>query len=131
MAFLDNVGLRHLIARLGDLVGKKNGIAPLDWQAKVPFANLPEMIGAEEEYSGATGTVPAPQAGDQNKYLKGDGTWSLIDATSVVFPAESPEGQPTDLAAKMHTIVYTSSTESLNPNDYPNGTIWLKQKASS
>ena len=131
MPFLDETGLGHLIARLGDLVGKRNGIAPLTSSGTVAQSYLPVMQGATEDDLGGSGIVPTPQAKDQNKYLKGDGTWSLIDASSVVFPAESPEGQPTDLTAKMPTIVYTSSTGSLNPNDYPDGTIWLKQKASS
>lgn len=34
-----------------------------------------EMIGATADLAGAAGLVPAPQAGDQNKFLRGDGTW--------------------------------------------------------
>lgn len=35
----------------------------------------PDMTGATESSAGAHGLVPAPQAGDQNKFLKGDGSW--------------------------------------------------------
>ena len=38
------------------------------------------MEGATNLNSGKTGTVPAPASGDQDKFLKGDGTWSDIPA---------------------------------------------------
>ena len=34
------------------------------------------MTGATSSAAGAAGVVPAPAAGDQNKFLKGDGTWA-------------------------------------------------------
>lgn len=34
-----------------------------------------EMTGATADLAGAAGLVPAPKAGDQNKFLRGDGTW--------------------------------------------------------
>ena len=34
------------------------------------------MKGATAEADGVTGTVPVPKAGDQNKFLRGDGTWA-------------------------------------------------------
>lgn len=49
------------------------------------------MTGAGASAAGAKGLVPAPAAGDQNKYLRGDGTWSneLVSAafsgTTLVF----------------------------------------------
>jgi hypothetical protein len=43
------------------------------------------VVGAKASINGTAGLVPAPSAGDQNKYLKGDGTWA--DA-SVIFIAE-------------------------------------------
>lgn len=35
-----------------------------------------DMVGATADTAGEHGLVPAPAAGDQNKYLRGDGTWS-------------------------------------------------------
>ena len=35
-----------------------------------------EMLGASTLTPGTHGLVPAPSAGDENKFLKGDGTWS-------------------------------------------------------
>lgn len=44
------------------------------------------MVGATETTPGLAGLVPVPQAGDHNKVLLGDGTWSsgLSDLTAVV-----------------------------------------------
>ena len=33
------------------------------------------MTGASDSANGAAGLVPAPQMGDEEKYLRGDGTW--------------------------------------------------------
>ena len=46
--------------------------------AVLPLLN---MTGATSTTAGASGLVPAPNIGDQNKYLKADGTWD----TNVVF----------------------------------------------
>ncbi len=35
----------------------------------------PRMLGATAETNGDAGLVPAPQKGDENKFLRGDGTW--------------------------------------------------------
>lgn len=39
---------------------------------------LVDFKGATETSKGMTGLVPEPQAGDQDKYLRGDGTWSTV-----------------------------------------------------
>lgn len=39
-----------------------------------------DFEGASENNDGISGTVPAPLTGDQDKYLKGDGTWAEADA---------------------------------------------------
>ena len=46
----------------------KNGVAY--------SGDTPEMTGATSSAAGTSGLVPAPAAGDQDKFLKGDGTWS-------------------------------------------------------
>lgn len=38
--------------------------------------NVPDMTGATSSEAGAHGLVPAPAAGDDDAFLKGDGTWS-------------------------------------------------------
>lgn len=56
------------------------------------------FTGATSSSAGTQGEVPAPQAGDQNKYLKGDGTWATPSGGggggSSVIP--NPTGTPTD-----------------------------------
>ena len=41
-----------------------------------------DVTGATSQTAGAHGLVPAPAAGDEGKFLKGDGTWSTISAGS-------------------------------------------------
>jgi len=41
-------------------------------------ADLPPMTGATAATNGAQGAVPTPNAGDQGKFLKGDGSWSTL-----------------------------------------------------
>lgn len=45
------------------------------------------MQGASSNANGVSGLVPAPQAGDQNKFLRGDGEWEtpLVPVESGVF----------------------------------------------
>lgn len=43
-------------------------------------ATIDTMIGATTAAAGAKGLVPAPLAGDEDKYLKGDGTWAAVQA---------------------------------------------------
>ena len=37
------------------------------------------MVGASAAADGASGLVPAPRIGDQNKFLRGDGSWTTIN----------------------------------------------------
>lgn len=37
------------------------------------------MVGATAETAGSAGLVPAPEAGDEEKFLRGDGTWANIN----------------------------------------------------
>ena len=45
---------------------------------------VPEMTGATSSTDGESGLVPAPDAGDEDKFLKGDGTWA--DIPSIAAP---------------------------------------------
>lgn len=49
------------------------------------------MTGATADAAGTSGFVPAPQAGDQGKFLRGDGTWQEVsgaDLTNYVTKTE-------------------------------------------
>ena len=45
--------------------------------------SVPEMQGATASKAGTSGLVPPPVAGDQNKFLHGDGKWSLVTDVAI------------------------------------------------
>lgn len=45
------------------------------WTNKSIYDAIEAMVGASATVDGASGLVPAPKKGDQNKVLRGDGTW--------------------------------------------------------
>jgi len=59
--------------------------------------------GSSSSEDGASGRVPAPKAGDQDKVLKGDGTWTDISETYA---------KKSDLSS--HTHSYTTLTDKPN-----------------
>ena len=80
----------------GVVNGQVLGFNGTEW---VPM-NLPEaveisdMVGATAETAGSAGYVPAPAAGDQNKFLRGDGQWAEVPSGAQVFADIVPtEGQ--------------------------------------
>ncbi len=50
------------------------------------------MVGATSLADGESGRVPTPHAGDEDKYLKGDGTWAAGSSNVEA----NPSGTPTD-----------------------------------
>ncbi|MCZ4065452.1 hypothetical protein NB636_02065 [Oxalobacter aliiformigenes] len=58
-----------------------------DWNATEGAAEIKnkpgDFGGATAETAGKQGFVPAPEAGDQNKVLKGDGTWGAIASRNI------------------------------------------------
>lgn len=50
------------------------------------------MVGATSLADGESGRVPTPHAGDEDKYLKGDGTWAAGNSNVEA----NPSGTPTD-----------------------------------
>ena len=40
---------------------------------------ISEMVGADAENAGVSGLVPAPKAGEEGYFLRGDGTWAAIE----------------------------------------------------
>ena len=49
---------------------------------RLKLAKIKDMIPATADGNGEAGFVPAPQSGDQVKYLRGDGTWGVPEGTS-------------------------------------------------
>ena len=63
------------------------------------------FIGATTEAAGTAGLVPAPQIGEQDYFLKGDGTWAPIE---VVPPTEVEE-----LETKVNTLIGADTGKSV------------------
>lgn len=54
------------------------------WVAQEIEDAVRTMVGATATSDGMTGLVPVPQAGDQNKFLRGDGTWAEPTVNSLI-----------------------------------------------
>lgn len=78
------------------------------------------FVGATSAIPGSKGLVPAPQAGDDTKFLSGDGTWSTppgttytagahIDITSNVISAEDYVSADSPTAAVSPSSPVTTS----------------------
>lgn len=104
---LDSLGELIDVNLQGLVSGQVLGYNGTEW---VPM-NLPEafkasiMTGASADKAGTEGYVPAPQSGDQNKFLRGDGTWAQVEIPSntQVFEVEINGGA--DHAAAITTVV--------------------------
>lgn len=61
-------------------------------------SSVDEMTGATAEKDGTSGTVPAPKAGQENLFLRGDGTWAQ-GGGYIVFPTFSMDFSTGHLSA--------------------------------
>lgn len=61
-------------------------------------AKVDTMTGATADADGASGTVPAPKAGQENLFLRGDGTWAQ-GGGYIVFPTFSMDFSTGHLSA--------------------------------
>ena len=52
------------------------------------------MVGATSQTAGRGGTVPAPSAGDENKFLRGDGTWQTVSGGTQYQAGQGIEIEP-------------------------------------
>lgn len=55
-------------------------------------ASQKDMIGATSSDAGSHGLVPAPAAGQQNSFLRGDGTWAIPDGATYSVATQSEDG---------------------------------------
>lgn len=64
-------------SKISRVAGK--GLSTNDFtdEFKTMIENPPLMIGATDELNGESGDVPRPMIADKDKFLKGDGTWSM------------------------------------------------------
>lgn len=76
------------------------------------------MTGASAGSAGASGLVPAPAAGDNEKFLRGDGTWQTVSGGGgTTYTATSP----IEITSNDISISYDSSTL-----DVANGALKVK-----
>lgn len=74
------------------------------------------MIGATSSTPGVGGIVPAPAAGDQDKVLKGDGTWGDAEASLVEMSYGESNAWAKFIAAyNAGSIVYCRASSNSNP----------------
>ena len=67
-----------------DFIGKYNGN-----QIDSRLDKVKDMVGATASGAGAAGLVPAPAAGKQTSFLRGDGTWQDIDVHEPGFLSDN------------------------------------------
>lgn len=70
------------------------------------------MVGATSAVPGSKGLVPAPQAGDDTKFLSGDGTFKTAGPTVVQTTGQSTtsvmsQKAVTDIIGDIETILHT------------------------
>lgn len=56
---------------------KDSGLSAADFVSVDDFVTF---SGATSEINGLSGLVPAPKTGDENKFLRGDGTWATVSS---------------------------------------------------
>ena len=79
------------------LVDDTTGVTPAEGAAWTVFIQEPGvMSGASSGSAGSSGLAPAPSAGDQGKFLRGDGTWNdpplPADMTGATSSTEGTHG---------------------------------------
>jgi len=94
-----------------------------------------EMTGATALANGASGTVPAPLAGDDAKFLRGDGSWAEIETPATYVEGDAIEfGHPgmTDLGFDFDTFVskFTSPNNGIVSVDSVNKAFTLTATGS-
>lgn len=85
-----------------------DGISPVNGDV-----TLPVMTGATSSANGAAGKVPAPSAGDEDKYLSGAGTWEDIPDTYVLPTAGADTKGGVRIGSGLHMGGATGETLSV------------------
>jgi hypothetical protein len=95
-------------ANAGTVTGV-TGTAPIvSSGGATPAISINDFTGANGTTAGTKGSVPAPAAADNVKYLKGDGTWATIPSGFAGF--DISDGKSPFSVASGNTVSFTSST---------------------
>lgn len=82
------------------------------------------MGGATSSVAGTQGLVPAPAVGDQDKYLKGDGTWAVVSGGSGLVEMSYGEANAWAkfiAAYQAGSIVYCRASSNADPSSGTQG----------
>lgn len=99
--------------------GKALGINDQGMVVPVPFSGE-DFTGATSSEAGTHGYVPAPSSGDQDKFLKGDGTWDNVPNPQVMTGATPSTGGasglvPASQAGDQLKVLTASGTWQVSP----------------
>lgn len=86
-------------------------------------ALLTVMEGATASADGTSGLVPKPLAGDQDKVLKGNGTWGTVDAGDVSVAWEDIEDKPSTFPPSSHAHGNLTNEGRLGASDAPSRAV--------
>jgi hypothetical protein len=99
-------------ANAGTVTGV-TGTAPIvSSGGATPAISINDFTGANGTTAGTKGSVPAPAAADNVKYLKGDGTWATIPSGFAGF--DISDGKSPFSVASGNTVSFASSTLSIS-----------------
>ena len=70
------------------------------------IVNVPAMTGASSSAAGSQGVVPAPAAGKQDKFLRGDGSWEAPENTTYGVVSKTANGLAPKLPNETTTTKY-------------------------
>lgn len=105
-------GKKLIINQGGENLGEYNG----DVETTVDIKKENIFTGATETANGTDGLVPQPVKGNENKFLKGDGTWSEIPKYDLTLYV-TKDGDDVISGPKRHTNIIQFSATPAIPQD--------------
>lgn len=120
------------VSEQGDLLdvawsGRVRKNLTVDGTLTVSGKTLDTMIGATDTEAGSSGTVPVPDAGEQDKVLHGDGTWRTPESTFTADITPVSVKAPTAVNLTADKIFYYVSSDmeniSVTYDSLPNGWV--------
>ena len=87
-----------------------------EWVNKTIGDLITTMVGATADKDGSSGLVPAPKTGDQNKFLRGDGTWVTVDIGEIDGMLDTLEERLTTINGDIDKIEAALGTIEENPS---------------
>lgn len=80
------------LSRLPAITSIGENLNLVDGELSAEDTTYSDFVGASASTSGASGLVPAPLAGDESKYLSGDGLWKTITPYSLPIASSTTLG---------------------------------------